>query len=81
MALAFRLSVVLGHCPSADAERAIAHLAAVGLPTRAAADADALAARMAHDKKGGSLILSRGVGRAFVGTAADVAGFLRRALA
>jgi 3-dehydroquinate synthase len=81
MVLAMRLSVELGCCPSSDADRAAAHLAAVGLPTGVAADPDTLAARMVHDKKGASLILSRGIGRAFVGAAADLAGFLRRALA
>ena len=52
MALAFRLSVERGLCPAADAERAIAHLAAVGLPTATDVDPARLAARMAHDKKG-----------------------------
>src|SRR5471030_219306 len=32
MALAFRLSVKLGHCPGQDAERFVRHLQAVGLP-------------------------------------------------
>src|SRR5690606_36780206 len=36
MALAHRFSVKLGLCPGQDAERAEAHLRAVGLPTRLA---------------------------------------------
>lgn len=66
MAMALRLSVERGHCPPADAERAIAHLEAVGLPTTTGIGADRLAARMAHDKKGAALVLSRGIGKAFL---------------
>jgi 3-dehydroquinate synthase len=76
MALAFRLSVALGLCPGQDAERFIAHLKNVGLPTTIAdiagsrPTADALVAAMAHDKKvaDGKLtfVLLRGLGRAFV---------------
>jgi 3-dehydroquinate synthase len=66
MAIAFELSVARGLCPPADAVRAIAHLAAVGLPVRADVGAARLAARMAHDKKGGALVLTRGIGRAFL---------------
>ena len=69
MALAFRLSVDRGLCPAADADRAIAHLAAMGLPTATDMDPARLAARMAHDKKDG-LILTRGIGRAFFERAA-----------
>ena len=64
MALAFRLSVERGLCPAADSDRAIAHLAAIGLPTVTDLDPARLAARMAHDKKGG-LVLTRGIGKAF----------------
>ncbi len=76
MVLAFDLSVRLGHCPAADAERLRRHLSDVGLPTRlgavAAGDwsADALLAHMAKDKKvrDGEItfILARGIGQAFV---------------
>jgi 3-dehydroquinate synthetase len=66
MALALRLSVERGLCPAADAERAIAHLAAVGLPTSTEIDPARLAKRMAHDKKGAALVLTRGIGRAFL---------------
>jgi 3-dehydroquinate synthase len=66
MAMAFRRSVERGLCPAGDAERAIAHLAAVGLPTSTDLDPSRLAARMAHDKKGAALVLSRGIGRAFL---------------
>ncbi|MEA3013924.1 MAG: 3-dehydroquinate synthase [Sphingomonadales bacterium] len=66
MAMAFRLSVERGLCPAADAWRAIAHLAAVGLPTSTDLDPSRLAARMAHDKKGAALVLARGIGRAFL---------------
>lgn len=75
MAIAFRLSAMLGLCPPADAERVTEHLGAVGLPTSAAgagieASGARLAGHMAHDKKrqGGvvPLILARGIGQAFV---------------
>ncbi|HKD48698.1 MAG TPA: 3-dehydroquinate synthase [Rhizomicrobium sp.] len=76
MALAFHLSVRLGHCPKEDADRLVRHLKAVGLPS-AIADvgpprpaADALLTAMGHDKKvkNGKLtfILVRGLGQAFV---------------
>ena len=66
MAMAFELSVERGLCPPTEAARAIAHLAAVGLPVRAGVDPARLAARMAHDKKDGALVLTRGIGRAFL---------------
>jgi 3-dehydroquinate synthase len=66
MAMALRLSVERGLCPAGDAERAIAHLASVGLPTSTDIDPSRLAARMAHDKKGAALVLTRGIGRAFL---------------
>jgi 3-dehydroquinate synthase len=81
-AMAFRFSAAGGLCPSEDAARATAVLAAAGLPTRLGAvpgppfDAGRLLARMARDKKaaGGrlTLILARGIGRAFVATDVDV---------
>ncbi len=89
MALAFRFSVQLGHCPGQDAERAARALAAAGLPTRLADiagqrfSADRLVGHMAQDKKaeGGALtfILARGLGDAFVSRgvgAADARNFL-----
>jgi 3-dehydroquinate synthase len=75
MVLAFRFSAERGLCSPEDAKRVEDHLFSVALPTRLsdagiAADAGALAAHMAHDKKasGGRLpfILARGIGRAFV---------------
>ncbi len=87
MALAFRLSVARGLCPSADADRVTAHLADMGLPTGARpatnASGTALAAHMAHDKKreGGAvpLLLARGIGKTFLARGIDlseVAAFL-----
>ncbi len=66
MAMAFRLSVERGFCPAGDAERAITHLDAAGLPTAIDLDPDRLEARMRHDKKGGALVLTRGIGKAFL---------------
>ncbi len=77
--LAFRLSARLGLCPHDDAERAIAHIAAVGLPAELGMlnrrfSAAALVGHMRRDKKmqDGVLkfVLVRGIGRAF--TATDV---------
>jgi 3-dehydroquinate synthase len=77
MVLAFDLSVRLGLCPAADAERVRAHLAAVGLPTKlggikAGGPApDTLFAAMGHDKKAQEgrprFVLTRGIGQAFAG--------------
>ena len=86
MALAFRFSAERGLCGEADADRVVAHLDAVGLPTRLEIGTGAsLAAHMAKDKKaaGGRvpLILARGIGQAFVDdrvTPAEVADFLDR---
>jgi 3-dehydroquinate synthase len=77
MTLAFDLSVRLGLCPAADADRVRAHLAAVGLPTspagggnRAATTTARLIERMRRDKKAKdgriAFVLVRGIGRAFV---------------
>jgi 3-dehydroquinate synthase len=66
MAMAFRLSVERGLCPPEEAERAIAHLKAVGLPTSTNLDPARLAALMAHDKKGAALVLTRGIGKAYL---------------
>ena len=70
MAMAFRLSVEKGLCHSEDEHRVVSHLTAVGLPTETDLADDRLAERMRHDKKGGSLILTRGIGRAFLAEAA-----------
>ena len=89
MALAFEFSARRGLIPQAEAERAIAHLAAVGLPTHVKAvpgswpSADAMMDLMSQDKKvkRGRLtfILVRGIGQAFVTRdveAAEVRAFL-----
>jgi 3-dehydroquinate synthase len=79
--------------PAAEAERAIRHLAEVGLPTRpqdiaGLPDADALMTLMAQDKKVQrgmlTLILVRGIGAAFVERGiewAQVRAFLSEKLA
>ena len=76
MRLAFTYSVERGLCPPGDAARVARHLAAVGLPTEIASipgpppAPEALLRLMAQDKKvkGGklALVLSRGIGQAFV---------------
>lgn len=81
MALAMRYSVRLGLCEDADAVRAERLLQALGLKTRITDLAggpyrpDELVAHMAHDKKARqgrlTLVLSRGIGRAFVSPDAD----------
>jgi 3-dehydroquinate synthase len=81
--LAFALSVRLGLCPAADAERVCRHFAAVGLPTARSMigaeglSADALLAAMGRDKKvtGGRphFVLLRGIGRAFTGAEVEPA--------
>ena len=94
MALAFEFSARLGLLPASEAERAVRHLAEVGLPNRpkdiagSLPDADALMALMAQDKKvkRGMLtfILVRGIGAAFVEQgvdAAQVRAFLSEKLA
>ena len=79
LGLAFRLSAKLGLCDDAEAERVIAHLAAIGLPAELGMlnrrfSAERLMAHMRRDKKmrDGLLhfVLVRGVGEAF--TSADV---------
>jgi 3-dehydroquinate synthase len=94
MAMAFRFSAGQGLCPSRDADRAVAHLRACGLPTRPGdtgndiPDTDGLLALMARDKKtrGGRLtfILAHGIGGTFVSRdveTADLRAFLDRELA
>ena len=76
MAMAFRLSCVLGHCPAADVLRMENHLAHVGLATSVCGVAGDLPAagdlldimRMDKKARGGrmTLILVQGIGRAFV---------------
>jgi 3-dehydroquinate synthase len=76
MALAFRLSVELGLCPAADADRLIDHLKTVGLPVDVAAvpglrpTVDCLIDHMHHDKKvkNGKInfVLARRIGESFV---------------
>lgn len=85
MVLAFRLSVEMGLCPRGDADRVAAHLASLDLATAFRADPAALVGHMMNDKKrsggGLALVLSRGIGKAFVeGSAepAEVEAFLRR---
>lgn len=83
MALAFGFSARLGLLPTAEAERVVAHLEAVGLPTRLAAipgalpDADGIIELMTRDKKvrRGRLtfILARGIGASFVAPDVDPA--------
>jgi 3-dehydroquinate synthase len=94
MALAFEFSARKGLIGAPDATRAVAHLAAVGLPTHlkdvpgGAPGADALMDLIAQDKKvrRGTLtfILVRDIGRAFVENnvdAAEVRAFLSDKLA
>jgi len=83
IACAFEFSARLGLLPQQDAERAVRHLAAVGLPTHirqmpaVQTNADALMELIAQDKKvkRGKLtfILVRGIGQAFVAHDVDPA--------
>jgi len=94
MALAFAFSARQGLLPAAEAERAIRHLAAVGLPTRPSdipgglPSVDRLMDLIAQDKKVKrgmpTFILARGIGAAFVETGVDredVRAFLGEKLA
>jgi 3-dehydroquinate synthase len=82
MAMALRYSVKLGLCPGQDAVRSERLLNALGLATRVPDlgggpyVADELLAHMAHDKKAingrVTLILSRGIGKAFIQRDADL---------
>lgn len=78
LVLAFALSRRIGHCPAADHERLVAHLAACGLPTRledVGLAGRALLPFIARDKKNSdrrlTLVLVRGIGRAFVDASLD----------
>jgi 3-dehydroquinate synthase len=83
MAMALRYSVKLGLCPGQDAVRAERLLNELGLETRipnlggGPYGAEDLLAHMAHDKKARNgrftLILSKGIGKAFIQRDADVA--------
>lgn len=89
MAMAMRYSVELGLCPGHEATRAEKLLNALGLATRIPQlkggpyQADDLLAHMAHDKKARNgkltLILSKGIGQAFIQRDADT-GRLREFL-
>jgi 3-dehydroquinate synthase len=94
MACAFEFSARLGLLPAAEAERAVRHLKATGLPVRSAEvtgglpDADRLMDLIAQDKKvkRGKLtfILVRGIGEAFIANdvePAEVHAFLAQKLA
>jgi 3-dehydroquinate synthase len=94
MALAFAFSARQGLMPAAEAERAIRHLAEVGLPTRpkdipgGPPSVDRLMDLIAQDKKVKrgipTFILARGIGAAFVETGVDqgdVRAFLGEKLA
>jgi len=93
MALAFEFSARRGLLPKPEAERAVRHLAAVGLPIRidqiagGAPTLDDLMDLIAQDKKVSrgklTFILARGIGNAFVATdvdAAEVRAFLAEKL-
>jgi shikimate kinase / 3-dehydroquinate synthase len=79
LGLAFRLSARLGHCGAEDADRVVAHVAAMGMPAELRMlnrrfSAETLIGHMRRDKKvrDGALqfVLARGVGQTF--TARDV---------
>jgi shikimate kinase/3-dehydroquinate synthase len=79
LGLAFRLSARLGHCSSADTDRVVSHIAALGMPAELGMlnrrfSAATLIGHMRRDKKvrDGTLkfVLARGIGQAF--TSADV---------
>lgn len=83
--LAFGFSEKLGLCPRADADRVAGHLAAAGLMAEAPFEAGAgdMLDKMRADKKAKdgrmTLILSKGIGKAFVANDIDekeLAGFL-----
>jgi 3-dehydroquinate synthase len=81
MALALEFSARRGLLPMADAERAVRHLAAVGLPTKISdvrggvSGIDRLMTLIGQDKKVSrgklTFILARGIGNAFVETNVD----------
>lgn len=80
MVMATRLSVRLGLCPAAAEEKMRAHFTEIGLPLVPplfAYDIDALMSFMAQDKKAEAgqlnLILTRGIGQAFMAKNVDAA--------
>lgn len=91
MALAFGFSSELGLCSRSDADRAVEHLSAAGLPTRLSdvglgRQGGRLVNWMRRDKKNSAgkvtLVLVRGIGRAFLDPDIDprrLADFLERA--
>jgi len=85
-AMAFRFSAAESLCPPSDARRVEEVIGSTGLPTRleqasgAPFAADALLARMAHDKKadaGLGLILARRIGEAFLAKGVEPATLRR----
>lgn len=77
MVMAFRLSVRMGFCKEAEADRVEEHLAAVGLPTKInmifpplEEKADQILRLMWHDKKVSkgkiNFILAHGIGKSFI---------------
>ena len=93
-AMAFDLSVRLGFCAAAERDRVLAHFVAAGLPARPPHplargwSARDLLRRMASDKKvrdgRPTLVLARGIGRAFLHRGAadsDILAVLEAALA
>lgn len=86
MVLAFGFSAALGLCPTQERDRVAAHLAAVGLPIRLAdvgmdRAATELMQLIRADKKASSgrvaLILTRGIGKAFLDPDVDAAALER----
>ncbi|HEV7691207.1 MAG TPA: 3-dehydroquinate synthase [Hyphomonadaceae bacterium] len=87
MAMAMRYSVDIGECSGQDAKRAESLLNALGLATRIADlkggpyKPDELLAHMAHDKKARNgrltLILSRGIGKAYIQRDVDTGPILK----
>jgi 3-dehydroquinate synthase len=81
--LAFEFSQALGLCPAEDVARLRAHLKDTGLMTEPpfAVTAEEMLARMQGDKKNKdgrlTLILARGIGKAFVSRDADEAALTR----
>ena len=81
MVLALRFSATLGYCDPTDADQLAAHFAAIGLPTsldEVGVSGPALLQGMARDKKNDgesalTLILSNGIGQAFVARNVDSA--------
>ena len=87
MAMAMRYSVDIGECSGQDAKRAESLLNALGLATRIGDlkggpyKPDELLAHMAHDKKARNgrltLILSRGIGKAYIQRDVDTGPILK----